>query len=146
MDRVDQMTATLIDSKQLLSLYDEAKAMLTETAEYFEGPGNPDQLSLTNENSLAYNEGSKCITARLMEVMAWLFVQRAVVSGEMTNEDAAEKGSRLAKVPEPSVDPTDAIYNLPAEFCSLCKRCGELYNRIDEIDHLIRAPAAGEPH
>ena len=89
MDRVERTTATLIDSKQLLSLYDEAKDMLTETAEYFAGPGNPDQLSLTNENSLAYNQGSKCITARLMEIMAWLFVQRAVVSGEMTNEDAA---------------------------------------------------------
>ena len=72
-NRVDQTTAMLIDSKQLLSLYDEAKDMLTETAEYFAGPGNPDQLSLTNENSLAYNQGSKCITARLMEIMAWLF-------------------------------------------------------------------------
>jgi len=82
-----------METKQLLSVYDEAKDMLIEAADYFGGPGSPEKICLTNENILAYAEGSKRITAWLTEIMAWLFVQRAVIASEMTPEEAIEKGN-----------------------------------------------------
>ncbi len=140
------MTTMPMESKQLLSLYDEAKEMLTEAAGYFGGPGSPAKLSLTYDNTLAYAEGSKCVTARLMEIMAWLFVQRAIIAGEMTTEESVEKVNRLAHVVGPSVNPSDDKFNLPVEFKSLDQRCCELFNRVQEIDHLINAPRTGVHH
>lgn len=143
---MDQMTTMPMETEQLLSLYDEAKDMLTEAADYFGGSGSPAELSLTGDNTLAYAEGSKCITARLMEVMAWLFVQRAVMTGEMSAEESLKAGNRLATVSVPSVDPSDASFGLPQEFCSLDQRCGELYNRVQEIDNLMNVPTSGTAH
>lgn len=143
---MDQMTMMPMESQQLLTLYDEAKEMLTEAAEYFGGPGSPANLSLTTENTLAYAEGSKCITARLMEVMAWLFVQRAVMTGEMTMVESLKTGNRLSEVSAPSVDPSDKAFGLPEAFCSLDVRCGELYNRVHDIDNLMNTPASGPAH
>ena len=135
-----------IDSTELLALYDEAKDMLTEAADYFSGPGNPKNLELTGENSLAYAEGSKSITARLMEIMAWLFVQRAVLAGEMRHEEALKSDNRLGAVTASSVDTSDQSYNLPERFQDLGQRCNDLFDRVYKIDQLLNAPPTRAVH
>ncbi|NQV21394.1 MAG: DUF1465 family protein [Rhodospirillales bacterium] len=135
-----------IDSAELLALYDEAKDMLTEAADYFSGPGNPKNLELTGENSLAYAEGSKSITARLMEIMAWLFVQRAVLAGEMRPEEALKSDNRLGAVTASSVDTSDQRYNLPERFQDLGQRCNDLFDRVYKIDQLLNAPPTSAVH
>jgi regulator of CtrA degradation len=99
-----------IGSKELLALYDEAKEMLNEAAQYFGGAGSLRNLNLSADNTLAYTEGSKCITARLMEIMTWLFVQRAVATGEMSADGALKDDNRLGAVAAPRADPQDPKY------------------------------------
>lgn len=137
---------TPIDSKELLALYDEAKEMLNEAAQYFGGAGSPRNLDLHADNTLAYTEGSKCITARLMEIMTWLFVQRAVATGEMTADEALKDNNRLGTVAAPRADPQDVKYGLPETLRDLDRRSGDLFDRIQRTDQLMNSPTTGIAH
>lgn len=143
----DKMAASAhIDVPELLSLYDEAKNILTEAAEYFSGPGIPKNLSLNGEAAMAYTEASKCLTARLMEIMAWLFIQRAVLLGEISLEDALEDDTRFESVLIPRFDPRDRKYHLPARFCDIDRRSSDLFGRIRRINQLLALPPADARH
>ncbi len=142
----DTAGAEPIDSKVLLALYEEAKNMLNEAAEYFGGPGSPRNLNLGTSNTLAYTEGSKCITARPMEIMSWLFVQRAVATGELEPAEVLKDDHRLGTVAPPKADPQDAKYGLPDMLKDLERRSSDLFDRIHEIDQLLSSPNTGTAH
>lgn len=82
------------------------------------------------------------VTARLTQVMSWLLVQRAVLSGEMTAEEAADAVNRLER--------HDACYDgrgeeapgIPPRLRELLHDSRSLYRRVARLDDMVAAGRA----
>lgn len=123
----------------LLGVYEETKEMLQDTLDFLNGPGDPRTLELEKEDNLAYVWACKQLTAQLMSMMAWLFIQRAVQEGEITREEALHDDHRLGPPPATLAVAKNREQAMPPQFRDLKGRCGDLFTRLQKIDELHRA-------
>lgn len=122
--------------------YNEAISIVHQAADYFENRGHAEKLKLNEEDSLTYTAESLRMTTRLTQVMAWLFVQRAIAAGELEEEEARKPNRRLSGhatcLPEEPAD-TDG---LPSDFQTLLNSSEGLFRRVARLDDMVARDAA----
>jgi len=82
------------------------------------------------------------VTARLTQVMAWLLVQRAVLTGEMTAEEAAAAANRLERHDACYDHTGEAAPEIPPRLRELLQDSRSLYQRVARLDEMVAAGRA----
>lgn len=119
--------------------YDETLDMIVEARNYMvhmEQPwGGRRRRSGTD---LRFSCEALRVTSRLTQVMAWLMLQRAVHSGEITVEEACQDCNRLSG--REVCLSTDAMHDdsLPAGLRSLLDRSYRLYQRVSRLEEMVQ--------
>lgn len=126
----DGISRRLVDS-----LYVEAMLLADEARGYFDAAGRADRDVLPPLLRVGFSCESLRVTTRLMHVIAWLLVRRALASGEISEEQAAAPERRLGHVP--ASDPI-AVEALPEPAQQIIAASQDLYARVQRLDGGIR--------
>ena len=118
-------------------VFNETMSLLTEARDYFHNYGEEDQSRVDDYVRTIYASEMSRITLRLSTIMAWTMAQRAVLSGKMSQEDAAEHHP-LGYKDVCRVDSTVLQGVLPSYVCHLLDRTHELYERVARLDEQFR--------
>lgn len=122
--------------------FDEALGLVVEARDYVAG-----RLAFDREiggplHQLTCDCETLRLTTRLTQVMAWLFIQRALHEGEISAADAQRDENRLG-APDVCLQNDDAtIGHLPKRLASLMSRSHALYQRIARLDEMAARGAA----
>ena len=117
--------------------YQEALGLLRESRDYLAYCQDRDIRPLEPFDRLRFTLESTRLTARLTDIMAWLFVQKAVAEGELSVDEAAGERYRLLRG-DAVLDPGavgDEI--LPRGLVSLLARSHLLYLRIVRLEEMV---------
>ncbi len=118
-------------------IFDETMRLLNEAHEYFFLFGEDDQKRIQENLKTLYSCEMSRITLRLSSVMAWIMIQRAVVSGKISADEAAHRYA-LDFRDICLVDNRVLHGVLPSYVCLLLDRSLELYERVMRLDDNIR--------
>lgn len=124
--------------------YDEAFTLLVEARNYLSEEQYRAQEALPPQDRLVASCETMRLTSRLIQVMAWLLVQKAVHAGEIDGGAADEPKRRLGGhdiCAEPG--PWD-VSGLPARLRGLLDRSLALYNRVARLDEMVHIRASQE--
>lgn len=121
--------------------YEEAFDLLVEARDFLaERQRRPEALAPAVQ--LVASSETLRLTTRLVQVMAWLLVQRAVRAGEL---DAAEADAPRRRLGGHEVcadaGPWD-VSELPPALRSLLDRSQALYNRVARLDEMVHIRAS----
>lgn len=119
-------------------LFNETMSLLTDARDYFQQYGEDDQMSVNETLRAIYASEMSRITLRLSTIMAWTMAQRAVLTGKITQEDAAAHHA-LGYQDVCAVDSSVLKEVLPAYVCHLLDKSHELYSRVARLDERFRA-------
>lgn len=119
--------------------YREGMALVEEAASYLDGPGREQAKDFPRATALAYATESMRMTTRLMQVAAWLLVQKAVHEGEMSEAEAMSEKYELGGRDLANTEPMVAAKLLPDVLQDLIQRSENIYERIDRLDAQLRA-------
>ncbi len=97
-----------------------------------------DVRGLEPEARLLVSQETMRITCRLTQVMAWLFSQRAVQAGEMTQDRALSDEFALSGEGVCLDDRWTGDERLPPAVRSLLDRTFRLYVRISRLEEMLR--------
>jgi len=125
-DIESRLTARLVDS-----LYVEAMVLADEVRTYFDEPGRAERDTLLPAMRVSFSCESLKVTTRLMHVIAWLLMRRAVEAGELSPVQARDPSRRLGKAQDS--DPT-VVAELPPTARELINASRDLYERVDRLD------------
>lgn len=117
--------------------YDEALAMTVEARNYMaHGAGNRDFRRLRTNASPDLKVCCEAlrVTSRLIQVMAWLMMQRAVQDGEISAEEACGEHNRLAGHDVCLDTAGEEDDSLPVGLRSLLDRSYRLYRRVSRLE------------
>lgn len=134
---------TPITPKLVDTLYLEAMTLADEARSYFDREGASDRGRLDPVARVAFSCESLKVTTRLMHVVSWLLVQKAVQAGEISESDAGAPERRLGR----ASDSDDALRLafLPPRSREIIDRSRDLYDRIARLDmQLVTAPGDAE--
>lgn len=123
------LTPALIDP-----LYEEALSLADEARGYFVETGQGDRLDLEPMERVLFSCESLKVTTRLMQMIAWLLVGKAVAAGEMTPEEALSPERRLGFVEDSDEAREPRLTQLPEQAQSLIRRSCDLYQRVSHIE------------
>lgn len=120
--------------------YEEALSLTEAARDYVAHQQRRDRDKLSGRAQLAASCESMRLTARMTQIMAWLLMQRAVHSGEISREEAAEQqwrlsGQRVCRQAEPYGGVRRA--DLPKRLNELLAQSLSLYERIARLDDLL---------
>ena len=118
-------------------VFNETMALLTEARDYFAEYGDDDQKKINEYLRTIYASEMSRITLRLSTIMAWTMAQRAVLSGKLTQEEAATHHG-LSYQDVCRVDSSVLHGVLPSYVCHLLDRSHELYERVARLDEQFR--------
>ncbi|MGQ0740905.1 MAG: protease adaptor protein RcdA [Alphaproteobacteria bacterium] len=136
-DSFHGLTLQTFTSSALFSrTFDEGMALVEETAHYLDGRGRDEAKKLQRREQLVYASESMRVTTRLMQAASWLLVQRAVLEGDMTSEDAAAERYRLGQR-EHCLSRREDTGELPRKLVDLLERSESLYRRIARLDEVL---------
>ena len=121
--------------------YEEALALMVEAKEYIEWHEKDDGGLLLDLDRLRLSREVMRVTARLTQIMAWLFAQKAVFVGELTLAEAAREPYTLSGQDVCAPDDPDHVHGLPAKMVDLLDRSHRLYVRVSRLDQLVRREA-----
>lgn len=121
--------------------YDEAFALLIEARSYLTERQHRGE-SLPSQDQLVASCETMRLTSRLVQVMAWLLVQKAVHAGELEASEADDPKRRLGGQ-EICADtgPWD-VSGLPRRLLALLERSHALYNRVARLDEMVHIRAS----
>ncbi len=127
-----------VGSAHFREVFEEGMRLVEETADYLDGPGREAVRGLSRDDAMLYATESMRLTTRLMQLASWLLLQRAVGTGELSEQEARreQENMDLAAVMEPPREET--LCRLPAELADLLRRAHELHERILRLDDAIR--------
>jgi len=128
-------TGGLAATRFFSKTYDEAYALLVDVRDYMAGA---DLIRWANPlHALIHSRETTRITARVLHMMAWLMVQRAIHAGELPPEAAGLERNRLAGR-EVCLDVgAETAPAMPARLRDLLARSRRLYQRIARLDEMI---------
>ena len=111
-------------------LFSEGMDLTNTVAEYLYGPGRQESAALPHWPRAAYRTESMHITTLLTQLMAWLFVQRAIKEYERLAEFEKRKvrPNKLARLN------VGQMAELPEKFLALAQRANRLLEKILEAD------------
>ncbi|MCE2926863.1 MAG: DUF1465 family protein [Rickettsiales bacterium] len=129
----------------MTGIFDETMKLLTEAHEYFFLFGQDDQNRIEENLKTLYSCEMSRITLRLSSVMAWIMIQRAVFSGKLQAQEAANRyGLDFRDIC--LVDNRVLHGVLPSYVCLLLDRSLELYERVMRLDDNIKEQYSGSIH
>lgn len=120
----------IMDAPFVEKAYGEAMALVTRAATLLEGEGEALREALPPELRPVFTAESLRVTTRLMQVVAWLMIRRAVIEGEMSASEAAAPKHRLGAREICLADPLAGTEALPAAFMQIADESRSLYERI----------------
>ncbi len=136
------MTAAIQTVTYFDSTFDEAMALTREARDYLTYQEKADLASLSPVGRMAASCESMRMTARMTQVVAWLLVQKAVHTGDLTREQAAESKFRLAG--QEICDGTEPLTSepltsepLPERLAELMARSLKMYQRVARLDAML---------
>ena len=121
-----RMQRRLIDT-----LYGEAMLLADEARSYFDEAGRDDRDALDPLLRVSFSCESLKVTTRLMHVIAWVMIQRAVEAGEVPAATALDPRHRLG--PAPVTDAT-LLAQLPSRARDLIEASTDLHRRVALFD------------
>lgn len=128
------MTAhTPITQKLVDSLYTEAMLLADEARGYFDADGQAERSTLDPVLRVAYSCESLRVTTRLMHVVSWLLVRKAIAAGEMTEAEGEAPERRLGRAGDTELD-TRRLNQLPPRSREIIDASRDLYNRVKRLD------------
>ncbi len=129
--------ARFAESDQFNKVFQEGMSLVEETANYLDGQGRNDARGLDRHASIAYATESMRLTTRLMQLASWLLLQRAVSSGELSEESAVAEKHRINL---DDVGPGAELVGaeqLPEGLKDLLERSLRLRERVIMFDRMI---------
>lgn len=121
-----------ISPKLVDSLYLEAVALADEARAYFDRGSAAERARLDPVTRVAFSCEALKVTTRLMHVVSWLMVRKAVEAGEMDDAEASAPERRLGR----AADSSDSarLATLPGRLQEIIVRSGDLYERVGRLD------------
>lgn len=123
------------------TIHDEVGRLLADAEEYFRLFGEDDMQRLRADLRPQYETDTARITLRLSAIVAWCMVQKAVLKGKLTPEQAAKEYGLAHR--EVCLAENRHYYWLPAYVSYLLGRSLELYERVDRLDQQSRERTTG---
>ena len=117
------------------SLYLEAMALADEARGYFDREGATDRGKLEPVARVAFSCEALKVTTRLMHVVSWLLVCKAVQAGELNEAEAGHPDRRLGQASD-SENSVRLAY-LPTRSREIVERSRDLYDRVSRLDAQI---------
>lgn len=117
--------------------YEEAFGLLVEARDYLADQQKRELEAIAPSLQLVASCETMRLTTRLVQVMAWLLVQKAVHAGEIDAEEADRPERRLGGreiCAEPG--PWD-LTGLPRRLALLLDRSRALYQRVARLDEMV---------
>jgi regulator of CtrA degradation len=121
------------------TLYVDAMVLADEARSYFDEGGRLERESLTPMTRVSFSCESLKVTTRLMHVIAWLLIQRAVHAEELTLAQALEPARRLGEAP---MTDDAVVAELPMQARAMIEASIDLHRRVARLDS---AQALDEP-
>lgn len=87
------------------ALYDDGLDLASRLSAYLSGPGRLYALDLPLTARLAYHDEARELTTLLLQMAAWLLMERAVAEGEMTVAYARDEAEALELRPRRTPGP-----------------------------------------
>jgi regulator of CtrA degradation len=128
----------LVETTFFSRTYDEALALVVEARDYLANNLATDRSGASFGDRLIYDCETLRLTTRLTQVMAWLFIQRAVHEGEISADEAKQEECRLGGREICLDNDPDMLAALPAHFGTLMERSLKLYQRIARLDEMVQ--------
>lgn len=114
--------------------YREALALTREIRDYIAHQWRRDCEDLPPAAKLTASCESMRLTSRATQIMAWLFVQKALHAGEISREEACAPERRLAEQSLCMQTHHEEAGILPDRMSELLQRSHDLYLRIQRLD------------
>ena len=113
------------------TLYVEAMVLADDARSYFDDGGREEREALAPMARVTFSCESLKVTTRLMHVIAWLLIQRAVLAGELAEGDALDPARRLGDAP---VTDAATIAELPDMARGLVISSMDIHRRVAWLD------------
>lgn len=126
-------------------LYAEALDMAAEARAYFSTAGLEERQTLEPMERVLFSCESLKVTTRLMHVISWLMVGKAVAAGEMSPQEAATPDRRLGFAERSDETREPRLGLLPVQALSLIRRSQALYDRVQHIEASLFGEGADAP-
>jgi regulator of CtrA degradation len=133
---------TPITPRLVESLYVEAMTLADEARSYFDHGGVGERGKLDPVTRVAFSCEALRVTTRLMHVVSWLLVRKAVDAGEIGAREATASDRRLGRASD-SDDPA-RFAMLPQRLRDIIERSRDLYERVSRLDVQLGAGADGD--
>ncbi|MDJ0947618.1 MAG: DUF1465 family protein [Alphaproteobacteria bacterium] len=117
--------------------YNETLALLLETQSYVANSAATERAGLSWMDALRADRDLSRLTARLAEVLAWLFVQKAVDAGELSRGEALSAERRLGNRQVCLDEAGDYEGDIPPQLEDLLGRTRALYVRAARLDEMV---------
>lgn len=124
---------TPITAKLVAALYTEAMLLADEARSYFDSEGQLERAALDPVLRVAYSCESLRVTTRLMHVVSWLLVRKAVAAGEMTEAEGEAPERRLGRAGDTELD-SARLGQLPPRAREIIEASRDLYERVKRLD------------
>src|SRR5436305_13732898 len=128
----------LASSQAFAGLFKEGMALVEETASYLDGTGRQESKKLDRSAALAYATESMRLTTRLMQLVSWLLLHRAVKAGEMSLAQANKEKTKV-KLSLGEAGSEDSMKLLPERLRGLIARSKALQAQIRRLDATMHA-------
>lgn len=119
----------------------ETMGLLVEARRYLSDRAEADNRRLTIDQGLLTSVETMRLVSRLTEALAWLLTHRAVLTGELSIDEALSPERRLGGHDLCSRDTTEDMRHMPPDFQQLLTRSLDLYQRVAHLDAQISARA-----
>ena len=115
-------------------LFENGMELVEEAVTFLDHDGKEISKNLEPKIKTIYDAQSMNLTTKLMQVASWLILQRAVVEGEMTIEQAKkEKQNIKLKKLNPTPD-KKILKQLPPILIELTEKTNKLQERLKRLD------------
>lgn len=131
MGRQDACAEIEITRRLVSGLYVEAMLLADEVRAYFDEGGRAERDALTPIARVGYSCESLKVTTRLMHIIAWLLMHRALENGEIAAVDMRDPSRRLG---EAAPSDSAAVAMLPDRARALILASCDLYERVARLD------------
>lgn len=142
------ITGVMVDIQKTLTpkvinaLYQESMALAEDARDYFDHVGQWDRKRLQPMDRVLFSCESLKVTTRLMHVISWLLVRKAVLANEMTPADAMTPDRRLGRTTKNPQQDSPRIKTLPPMAQRLISKSQELYVRIKRLEDQLEGSEA----
>ena len=133
-----------ITPKLVEGLYFEAMTLADAARAYFDREGQDERAGLDAVTRVAFSCESLKVTTRLMHVVSWLLVRKAIQAGELSEAAAMAPERRLPRgdVAAPIDEDPSRLLRLPPRARHLIDGSRDLYDRVRRFDAQLDAAAA----